>query len=209
MKFSLGLALGMGWALSGCEDLNRPISATEFDPMMSPAMRARQKALIEDGFKPGQFVSAIMDNTAFFAKKPDGGSEADRLLSRGTSMKVISASGSYSKVELDSGEVGYVPSIMLEDPNAPVGMDFDSGNPYDSYPLQGDFEAMPDLPAGGTPPSGAVPALNDPSAPVTGNRSLGIDSLPALPLAAEGVAGPTLSPESGETSESPVAPVSE
>ena len=59
-----------------------------------------------------------MDNTAFFKNRPKGDADADKLLVRGTSMKVISTADSYVKVELDSGEVGFVPSVMLEDPNA-------------------------------------------------------------------------------------------
>ena len=41
-------------------------------------------------FAAGQFVRAVMDNTAFFKERPKGDADADKLLARGTSMKVIS-----------------------------------------------------------------------------------------------------------------------
>ena len=67
-----------------------------------------------EGFSAGQFVRACVDNTAFYLKRPKGDADADKLLRRGASMKVISASGDYLKVELDSGEVGFVPPVMVE-----------------------------------------------------------------------------------------------
>lgn len=68
--------------------------------------------------RPGGFAIAAIDNTAFYTVRPRGDADADKLLRRGTSMKVIATAGSYYRVELDSGEVGFVPTVMVEDPNA-------------------------------------------------------------------------------------------
>ena len=117
------------------------------------------------GFTAGEFVRASMDNTAFFKNRPKGDGDADKLLKRGTSMKVISTSGSYVKVELDSGEVGFIPAIMLENPNAiaPTG----SPNEYQVYPPlnTGVGEPLPPLDPAGLPPEGSIPTVIDPDAP--------------------------------------------
>lgn len=108
-----------------------------------------------------------MDNTAFFKTRPKGDADADKVLKRDTSMKVISVSGSYLKVELDSGEVGFVPSVMVEDPNAAPGV---------VTPMPGEFQVYPPMPSGlgeplpiidpaAMPPEGAIPAVIDPDAP--------------------------------------------
>lgn len=108
-----------------------------------------------------------MDNAAFFRNRPTGDADADKLLSHGTSMKVISTSGGYVKVELDSGEVGYVPSLMLEDPNAAPSVPVVNPNEFQVYPPMGDFAApLPTVPSAEQPPGGAIPTVIDPEAPV-------------------------------------------
>ena len=120
-------------------------------------------------FKAGQFVRAAMDNTAFFKNRPKGEADADKLLPRGTSMKVISISDSYVKVELDSGEVGFVPAIMVEDPNTAVVPPPVNPNEIQVYPPLGGFgEPIPTVPAGEAPPEGAIPTVIDPEAPAPG-----------------------------------------
>lgn len=83
------------------------------NPLDTAGGRGAEANLVESGFRPGEFVEAAMANTAFFRNKPAGEAEADSLLAIGTPMKVIAIDGSYVKVERDSGEVGYVPEIML------------------------------------------------------------------------------------------------
>ena len=178
------------FAVIGCEDFNRPFSSAGFDPLSAPGGTAGEAPPpMDDGFKPGQFVTAMMPNTAFFLKKPGADAEADRLLSRGASMKVVANSGSFLKVELDSGEVGFVPSIMVEDPNAAPILDAD-GNPYSVYLLDGDFETLPEAPPGGNPPSGALPTVIDPTAPPVDGGNPGIDTIPNLPSAEESTPDP-------------------
>ena len=110
-----------------------------------------------------------MDHTAFFKKRPNGNADADKLLPRGISVKVISHSDSYVKVELDSGEVGYVPSVMLEDPNA-APSNSQTNRPDESQvypPLNGTNGALPSTLPTGEPPNGAIPTVIDPDAPAS------------------------------------------
>lgn len=119
-------------------------------------------------FSAGQFVRATMDNTAFFKNKPNGNSDADKVLKHGTSMKVISASGSYVKVELDNGEIGFVPAVMVEDPNAVPQTPMVGAGVYQVYPplpQTGVGEPLPIIDPTGLPPEGAIPTMIDPDAP--------------------------------------------
>ena len=158
--------------LTACGSMNGPISSGDFDPLRPPGSNLNLSTSSEPSFRPGQFVEASMDNTAFFKTRPKGDADADKLLTRGTSMKVAQSDGSYLKVELDdTGEVGWVPSVMVADPNAqPAGL---PGSP-------GEFQIYPPLPGGdpgaitplplldpaGQPPPGSIPAIIDPTAPI-------------------------------------------
>jgi hypothetical protein len=170
MKSLLIMLAATSLGLTGCDTMNRPISSGNFDPLSTPGGGTSTPSAATPAFTAGQFVRAIMDNTAFFNNRPKGNADADKLLARGTSMKVISSSGSYVKVELDSGEVGWVPTLMVESPNAstPLNDGFDSPNPgeYQVYPptggYSGEFSAV--APAE-LPPEGAIPTVIDPEAP--------------------------------------------
>lgn len=119
-------------------------------------------------FKAGQFVHAVMDNTAFFKNRPKGDADADKLLSRGTSMKVISQNGSSIKVELDSGEIGWVPTVMVEDPGASApapSLAPGQVQVYPPLPGSGPVEPLPVIDPSGLPPEGAIPTIIDPDAP--------------------------------------------
>jgi len=107
--------------------LHGPITSAENDPLSSlriirPGQEdgsggsSRSSAPQGPTYTPGQWVESSMPNTTFFRKKPGGGTaSADKVLAAGAAMKVISTSGSYVKAELESGEVGYVPSIMISE----------------------------------------------------------------------------------------------
>lgn len=155
--------------LAACNDMSRPIASGDFDPLSTPGGQVTP-VVNTQAFAAGQFVRAIMDNTAFFKNRPKGEADADKLLARGTSMKVISSSDTYVKVELDSGEVGWVPVVMVEDPNAAPAQDeaFGTPNPgeYQVYPPVGGYGGMlPPVPAAELPPEGAIPTVIDPEAP--------------------------------------------
>lgn len=152
-----------------CDTMNAPISSGDFDPLRPPGSNLVSTSNAGDNsFSPGQFVRAAMDNTAFFSKRPDGDADADKLLKRDTSMKVVSNAGSYVKVELDSGEIGFVPSVMVVDPSA--APDTLAGSPnevqvYPPLPGSGPIEPLPAFDAAGAPPEGAIPTIIDPEAP--------------------------------------------
>lgn len=156
-------------ALAGCETMNQPISSGDFDPLRPPGGNIGPRVNTNSGFKAGQFVRSSMDNTAFFKSKPSGDADADKLLTRGTSMRVISNSDSYTKVELDSGEVGFVPTVMLEDPNMtlPATPTVNPGEyqVYPPLPQTGVGEPLPPVDPAGMPPAGSIPTVIDPDAP--------------------------------------------
>jgi hypothetical protein len=158
--------------LTACGSMNGPISSGDFDPLRPPGSNLNLSTSSEASFRPGQFVEASMDNTAFFKTRPKGDADADKLLTRGTSMKVAQSDGSYLKVELDdTGEVGWVPSVMVADPNAqPAGLPGAPGE-FQIYPPlpggdPGAITPLPLLDSAGQPPPGSIPAIIDPTAPI-------------------------------------------
>ena len=70
-------------------------------------------------YKSGQWVETSMPNAFFFRSIPKGNARADKVLAVATPLKVVSSKGAYVKVELDSGDVGYVPEIMVIERGGP------------------------------------------------------------------------------------------
>lgn len=188
-------------ALAACDTMNRPVTNGAFDPLSTPGGGQAGPVVSATAFTPGQFVRAAMDNTAFFKTRPKGDTDADKLLTRGTSMKVISSSDSYVKVELDSGEVGWVPSVMLEDPNAaaaPQGEPFGTPNPgeYQVYPPVGGYsDTLPPITPSELPPEGAIPTVIDPEAPTIA------PAVPPVTVPGDTFPAPPPLPPNGEDSE--------
>jgi hypothetical protein len=148
--------------------MTAPVSSSSFDPLTPPGS-GRTISVINPAaaFVPGQFVRASMDNTAFFNRRPRGNADADRLLARNTQMKVVSVDASYVRVELDSGEVGFVPSVMLETRDSAGAETFDAASPtevqvYPPLPGGSSLDPLPVL--DGLPPADAFPP---PGAPDT------------------------------------------
>lgn len=154
--------------LAACDTMTGPVTRGGYDPLLPAGSNSAPTQSMTPAFSAGQFARASMDNTAFFKTRPSGNADADKLLRRGTSMKVISSANSYVKVELDSGEIGFVPSVMLEDPNAAAQVPTTNPGEYQVYPpLPGTGVGQP-LPAfdpAGLPPEGAIPTVIDPDAP--------------------------------------------
>ncbi|MBK1814732.1 hypothetical protein JIN84_03850 [Luteolibacter yonseiensis] len=193
MKCTPVLSVAAVLALASCGTTMVPLNPDGYDPLGPPGGKINNSvALSGANFKAGQFVRAAMDNTALFKVRPKGDADADKLLKRGTSMKVISNSGSYVKVELDSGEIGFVPSVMVEDPNALPATPTTSAGEVQVYPpLPGVApagEALPSLDPAGLPPEGAIPTVIDPDAPS-----------PTAPV-------PPVTPGTGETFPAPTTP---
>ncbi len=168
MKCNLALAATAVLVLASCNTATGPMTSSDFDPLRPPGSSLASTSSGGNTFKAGQFVRASMDSTAFFKVRPEADGDADQLLSRNTTMKVISTSGSYLKVELDSGEIGFVPSIMVEDPNAmPNPTATTNPGEFQVYPpLSNEFDApLPLIDPAGLPPEGAIPTVIDPDAP--------------------------------------------
>lgn len=73
-----------------------------------------KEALLQiDGVKILQPARTIANDVEFFSSSPDD-NDADRLLRSGTSMTIISTDGNYLKVQLDSGEIGFVKPATVE-----------------------------------------------------------------------------------------------
>lgn len=155
-------------SLAACETMTGPVTNGGYNPLLPAGGGNRSTPATSTMFSAGQFVRASMDNTAFFKTRPNGDADADKLLTRGTSMKVISTSDSYVKVELDSGEVGFIPSVMLEDPNAATQAPTTAPGEYQVYPPlpdNGFGQPLPTVDPAGQPPEGAIPTVIDPDAP--------------------------------------------
>lgn len=164
-------------AMAACNTMNTPVSNSSFDPLRPPGTSVQPaSASFGPELSPGQFVSANIPNTAFYKNKPKGTEDSDKLIALGTQMKIIELDSNYVRVELDSGEVGYVPAVMVSAPDttAPDLLALDGA--YQVYPpLPGgeSIEPLPVIDLGGLPPDGAIPAIIDPDAPV-------IDVVPTL-----------------------------
>jgi hypothetical protein len=167
--------------LVACDSMTGPLTSGDFDPLRPPGGNVSKPSLTaSSAFKAGQFVRTSIDNAAFFKSRPKGNTNADKLLKRGASMKVISSSGSYVKVELDSGDIGFIASVVLESSDAaapqPQGIapgqyqvypplpGFGGGTPL---PSSGIGEPLPPLDPKGLPPEGAIPTVIDPETPAT------------------------------------------
>jgi hypothetical protein len=168
MKCIPALTAIASFTLAACDTMTTPMTSGDFDPLRPPGGNVSTGVKTNPAFKAGQFVRASMDNTAFFKTRPNGDADADKRLTRGTSMKVITYSSSYVKVELDSGEVGFVPAVMLEDPNAVAPVPVTNPGEVQVYPPLpggGIGGPLPIIDPAGLPPEGAIPTVIDPDAP--------------------------------------------
>ncbi len=96
--------------------LKQPLSGDgDYDPLMAPgAQRGGGQLVQTETYRSGEWVRTSVAGASFFRKLPRGNARADQLLRKGTPMRVISTKGSYLKAQLESGDVGYVPGIMVE-----------------------------------------------------------------------------------------------
>lgn len=183
MKLSHLPLLALACGITACESMKSPVSSSSFDPLRPPGTSTQlASASYGPELSPGQFVAASIPNTAFFKDRPKGTEDASKLLAVGTQMKIISVESNYVKVELDSGEVGYVPAVMVSstNPSTPELLPIDGA--YQVYPplIGGEsVEPLPIIDPGGLPPSGSIPAIIDPNAPITENP-VTIDAIPEM-----------------------------
>ena len=92
-----------------------------FDPLESPGSSSGMAQVEDTGprYETGQFLETTMPNTAFFGGIPKANEQPMRTLASATPLRVISTQGTYVKVELESGEIGFVPAIMVGEKPSP------------------------------------------------------------------------------------------
>lgn len=169
----LCLAVPAALALAACGNGGSSSALGGFDPLGPPGGGARsseESGPTTAGYRSGQFVFAAMDGTAFFDNRPRGAAETNKFLDRGERMRVISSDDIYIRVELDNGEVGYVPMVMVTDPDvveSPLITTFpDPTNEVELFPGSGSPSVPPAPPLPDpdvTPQDGPVPAVIDPA----------------------------------------------
>ena len=197
MKLAISIIGLAGLALVSCEDFSKPMPRSSFDPLAPPGSMQDTNVSYAPEFSPGQFVSAAVNNTAFYNEKPTDNEEADKLIDQGTQMKIVEVDPDHLKVELDSGAVGWVPKVMVMSgatANDMVPVD----GVYQVYPpLPGDgpVQPLPLIDAEGLPPEGAIPALIDPDAPIEGVPPT-LDTVPDIQ---------PVEPENADTTKTPEA----
>ncbi|MBT8036579.1 MAG: hypothetical protein KJO21_03445 [Verrucomicrobiae bacterium] len=118
--FRLSALTSLTLALVSCDSFNRPLGDSS-NPLDSPG---RGMVVADDpygpAFTPGTFLQTISPNTAIFSRFPRENDQPNKVLPDLTDVKVISTKGSYVKIEVvDTGEVGFVPSVMLGEKRSP------------------------------------------------------------------------------------------
>lgn len=111
--------------LVSCDSWNQPLGSGDANPLDPPGSGNSIATTSADTsnsqlFTPGTFLQTASAQTAFFPKFPNVEDQPTKTLADYTDVKVISSKGSYVKVEVvDSGDVGYVPAIMLGEKRSP------------------------------------------------------------------------------------------
>jgi len=126
MKYDNPLALSalasLSMALVSCDLFNKPLGGSDaYNPLNAPgAGSTTPEDPYGPTFSPGTFLQTVSPSTALFAQFPKETDQPTKTLPDYTDVKVVSTRGSYVKVEVvDTGEVGYVPSVMLGEKRSP------------------------------------------------------------------------------------------
>lgn len=162
MKKLAAFATCAAFTVVSCEDMNGLGSNSSFDPLAVPGGPSAEVEVIggPQRLRPGSFVTAAIDNTAFYNQRPGPEAEADKLLKRGTSMRIISTSDGFHRVELDSGEIGFVPGVMVQPASASTEPVVQPVDVIDYSPRPTVPEPVPPLPEG--LPSDFIPDIEPP-----------------------------------------------
>jgi len=106
----------------------------EINPLYSPGALVNLKkkntstsSAPNGNYEPGSFVEAIIPNTHFYTSIPDANQDADRTLILGAPLKVVKVEKDFVQVvDLESGDIGFVPKDMVSDqptlPDSPEGL---------------------------------------------------------------------------------------
>jgi len=162
-------------ALVSCDTFNQPLGSGDGgNPLDAPGSGTAIATTTADPYGPlftaGTFLQTVSPQTAFFPNFPKAEDQPTKTLDDYTDVKVISTKGSYVKIEVvDTGEVGYVPSVMLGEKRSPnevpvtpgvgevpvtPGISPDAGVPDPTVP------STPDIPS--VAPDPEVPGLAPP-----------------------------------------------
>lgn len=191
---------GLSLVLVSCgsfKNLNQPLSGSgDFDPLSSPGSSSSGApavvAPISPSYKAGQWLETSMPNATFFRSIPKGNEQADKLLGVATPLKVVSSKGTYVKVELDSGAIGYVPEIMVIERGSPGEVPVTGP----AAPLTDYGPVPPPLDTGLDPGTGIAPP---PIVPGTPPPVPEVPSIPETAPAPEIPSIPDTAPAPGET----------
>ncbi|MGJ8654967.1 MAG: hypothetical protein ACSHX6_00845 [Akkermansiaceae bacterium] len=127
--FALPLVGASSVLLTSCgalDKLNQPLSDTGYNPLDKPGMRSSSsssamgaggsQSLVnsnDHGFNNGDIVEVVIPNTALFAKVPKAGDRYKKVLNVGDSLRVIGGEKDFIQVVTESGDTGYVSSVMV------------------------------------------------------------------------------------------------
>jgi hypothetical protein len=199
-------------SLSSCGNFATSLNSQNFDPDLnpldSPGSRNRNDLIDSDPqFAPGSWVEVTDPNAAIYRRVPRDNEQPDYSLRPGTPLKIIGGQGTYVKVETESGQIGYVPAIMVgtkptgndlplvsPEPNDfPSSIDpIDPINPTESVPPIGSetLDPLPSLPPveGDAPfvaPEPEVPPISVEDAPKPSGPVIPPDPLDDTPVEEE------------------------
>jgi len=121
VRFLVPLVSALIWcSLVSCNNDHRPSSGGRGWSGPPRAIPADELDAYGPDFTPGSYLQTINPSSPFFMSFPRIEDQPYKLLPDSTEVKVVSLKGSYAKVEVvRSGEVGYVPSIMLGEKRSP------------------------------------------------------------------------------------------
>ena len=121
VRFLVPLVSALIWcSLVSCNNDHRPSSGGRGWSGPPRAIPADELDAYGPDFTPGSYLQTINPSSPFFMSYPRIEDQPYKLLPDSTEVKVVSLKGSYAKVEVvRSGEVGYVPSIMLGEKRSP------------------------------------------------------------------------------------------
>ena len=172
----LGLITLLALPLVSCDSFNQPLGGGVANPLDPPGSEGVIPTTTTDTYGPlftaGTFLQTVSPQTAFFPTFSKPEDQPAKTLGDFTDVKVISSKGSYVKVEVvDTGEVGYVPSVMLGEKRSPNEVPVTPGageipvtpglTPDPTVPASPDIPATPDVP-NITAPDPEVPGLKPP-----------------------------------------------
>ena len=110
-------------SIASCGSSGNPFGGTNgYDPLDAPGGNTgvENRDPFGPSISPGSYLQTTSPQTAFFTHAPQEGDLASKHLGNYTDVKIISTAGTYAKVEVaDTGEIGYVPTVMLGARRAP------------------------------------------------------------------------------------------